>query len=123
MTDKISNRAIIYGEAVAFWEVELPTRPTAMAPVSEELEDPNQVFSTVTLYRPVSIELDNSGEPFAYCYADHNNPQAKDGRIYFDARYIQMSPPTGSEPARKFGVDSPGEKIEYNDLPEEYRDE
>lgn len=121
MSDQIPKQAIIDGEGVAVWEVELPQeQPLGVA---KEAPDP-QTHTTVTVYCPVTVGVNDDGEAYAYTFADHTHPAMSfpsDGKLFVDARTVRTRPPERAYRASKFGLQGPGEMVAPEDVPEGFR--
>jgi hypothetical protein len=123
MTDHIPQACIERGEGYAVWEAEIPSDPGALVGCVDDggaLEEAT-TFTTVTLYRPVKVEATDESV-VAYYYTDDIN-KGLEGKMYVDSRHVRSSPPRRARPAYKFGVNGPEEGIEYDDMPEEFKDD
>lgn len=118
MSESIPFRCLERGEGYAVWEAEIPTPPmVGMATEEASISDAAE-FNTVTLYRPVDIEVHDDHAEARYP-ADYEH--SKTGWRYVPARYVRTSPPRNAEPAYHFGINGPEEAIKLEDVPEEYK--
>jgi len=110
MTDEIPNRCIETGEGVAVWEAMLEPEPQCAPALSQEMPD-SPTYDTVTLYRPVAVEI-NDGDVCAYFYdrdPDMESLMDDGGKIYVEPRYVHVTPLPDAVPAYKHdakGVDA-----------------
>ena len=113
MTDHIPMRCIELGRGWAVWEALIPPEDMMLG-VTEEppgIED-SATYETVTLYRPVEIEVSDD-DVVAYYYGD-------EGRVYVDPKWVYSRRLSGAKPAYRFGVNGPEDGIDREDVPEEY---
>lgn len=120
MSDNIPVRCLERGEGYAVWEAEIPREPTIGMATEEASIDNPATYNTVTLYRPVDIEVH---EDYAEARYPADYAHSKTGWRYVPARYVRTSPPRNAEPAYLFGVNGPEEPIAVEDVPKDYNDE
>lgn len=60
-------------------------------------------FDAVDVYRPVTVEVDDNGEPYAY-HHDSDAPAETDGKVYVSLEHVYVKPLAGYDtPAHKVG--------------------
>jgi len=120
MVEKIPTNCVIAGEAYAVWEAEIPN--TTVPIMTDELDMAQAAeYNTVTLYRPVNVDVNGDGDAYAFMFVDYDHPGARDdGKLFVDPGHVHRSPPKKSHPAYKFGVDAPGDTIDPEDVPEDF---
>jgi hypothetical protein len=123
---RIPTRCIETGGGVAVWEAEIPQEPRIGFVSESDAATPDApTFKTVTLYRPVRVDINDDGEAYAYYYGS-NLPFEQllktKGKVYVDPRYVHATPRPNSHRASRFGVQGPGDKIDLGDVPDEFRE-
>jgi len=124
---KIPIRCIETGEGVAVWEAEIPQEPQlGFATESDAATADAATFKTVTLYRPVNVAINDDGEAYAYYYGDTLPSEQllkTGGKVFVDPRYIHVTPFSNAKRASRFGCQGPGDSINLEDVPDEFRDD
>lgn len=123
---EIPTRCIETGEGVAIWEAEIPQElRIGFATESDAATMDAPTFKTVTLYRPVRVDINDDGEAYAYYYGS-NLPFKQllktGGKVFVDPQYVHVTPRQNSHRASRFGVQGPGDKIKLEDVPDEFRE-
>jgi hypothetical protein len=105
------------GRGIAVWDVTLPSKPAVGVAMGDSLPDDAATFETVRVYRNVTVE-DYAGELRAVATAP---PGVDADRVPIDPKYVRLSVAGNPKRAERFGVYTPAESIDYDDLPEEYK--
>ena len=118
----IPKKCLIHGEGVAVWEAQLPQEPTVgfVESDAEAAKADAATYETVTLYRPVRVDVNDDGEAYAYYYRSEAARRLESRKVYVDPRYVYRTPLPDAKPARQFGCDGPADGIARDDVPDEY---
>ena len=120
----IPSTCIERGEGVVVWDVEIPSppQPTIQSSGPTTVDD-IEPLNIVTLFRPVRVDVNDDGEPYAYYYGttqDFETEMKTGGKIYVEPDHVHVSPPKMAILSSKFDVEGPNDDINRDDVPEHH---
>lgn len=110
MPDEIPLRAIERGEG--FWCYYTPKPDPAPAPIQPNGGDLSDAatFDEQLVYRPVTVDINDDGEAYAYFYdedADWEDLEKRGGKVFVPPRQVYAEPLPGAEPWHEHKPDTP----------------
>jgi len=105
MPDWIPHRAIERGEG--YWCYYTVAEPDESVPIKqpEEEFDDLPVYEDQLVYRPVTVDISDDGEVYAYFYdrdADWESLKKRGGKVFVPTQQVHATPLPNAEPAYEY---------------------